>query len=279
MLGIDETIITHKLSISPETKPVSQKKRKVGEERREAINEEVAKLKEAGFIEEIKYPSWLANVVMVKKANRKWRMFVDFTYLNKECPKDPYPLPNIDRQINGASGYKMLSFMDAYSGYNQIKMNPADAPHTAFMTNTCNYFFNVMSFGLKTAGATYQRLMDMVFSEQIWKNLEVYIDDMVVKTTEAGEHDQDLSDILASVRKYSMRLNPAKCSFGVQSGKFLGFMLTNRGIEANPDKCQAIIDMRSLTSVKEVQQLIGRIAALSRFYLAQKRKHFTSSPH
>ena len=108
MPGIDETIITHKLSISPETKPVSQKKRKVGEERREAINEEVAKLKEAGFIEEIKYPSWLANVVMVKKVNRNWRMCVAFTDLNKACRKDPYPLPNIDRRIDGASGYKML---------------------------------------------------------------------------------------------------------------------------------------------------------------------------
>ncbi|KAK2450458.1 hypothetical protein QL285_009574 [Trifolium repens] len=97
MPGIDETIITHKLSISPETKPVSQKKRKVGEERRAAIIEEVSKLKEAGFIEEIKYPSWLANVVMGKKASGKWRMCVDFTDLNKACPKDPYPLPNIDR--------------------------------------------------------------------------------------------------------------------------------------------------------------------------------------
>ncbi|WJX58397.1 hypothetical protein P8452_43858 [Trifolium repens] len=279
MLGIDETIITHKLSISPETKPVTKRKRKVGEERREAINEEVTKLKEAGFIEEIKYPSWLANVVMVKKANGKWRMCVDFTDLNKACPKDPYPLPNIDRLIDGASGYKMLSFMDAYSGYNQIEMNPADAPHTAFMSNTCNYFYNVMPFGLKNAGATYQRLMDRVFSEQIGKNLEVYIDDMVVKTTEEGEHDQDLDDILASVRKYNMRLNPAKCSFGVQSGKFLGFMLTNRGIEANPDKCQAIIDMRSPTTVKEVQQLTGRIAALSRFLscAGEKAFHFFST--
>jgi hypothetical protein len=157
MPGIDETIITHKLSISPETKPISQKKRKVGEERRAAIIEEVTKLKEAGFIEDIKYPSWLANVVMVKKANGKWRMCVDFTDLNKACPKDPYPLPNIDRLIDGASGYKMLSFMDAYSGYNHIKMNPTDAPHTAFITNTCNYFYNVMPFGLKNAGATYQQ--------------------------------------------------------------------------------------------------------------------------
>jgi hypothetical protein len=165
-------------------------------------------------------------------------MCVDFTDLNKACPKDPYPLPNIDRLIDGAAGYKMLSFTDAYSGYNQIKMNPTDAPHTTFMTNTRNYFYNVMPFGLKNVGATYQRLMDRVFSEQIGKNLEVYIDDMVVKTTETGEHDQDLSDILAFVRKYNMRLNPTKCSFGVQSGKFLGFMLTNRGIEANPENSE-----------------------------------------
>ncbi|MCI20606.1 hypothetical protein A2U01_0041768, partial [Trifolium medium] len=116
MPGIDESIITHKLVIAPNSKPVSQRKRKLGEERRAAIDEEVAKLREADFIEEIKYPEWLENVVLVKKANGKWRMCVDFTDLNKACPKDPYPLPSIDRLIDGASGYKTLSFMDAYSG-------------------------------------------------------------------------------------------------------------------------------------------------------------------
>ncbi|GAU43838.1 hypothetical protein TSUD_371170 [Trifolium subterraneum] len=208
MPGIDESMIMHKLSISSTTKPVVQRKRKVGEERRAAIIEEVAKLKEVEFIEEIKYPTWLANVVMVKNTNGKWRMCVDFTDLNKSCPKVPYPLSNINRLIEGASG---------------------------------------------------------VFAEQIGKNLEVYIDDMVVKTEEEGEHDKDLVDILKSVRKYNMRLNPAKCSFGVQAGKFLGFLPTHRGIEANPDKCQVIINMRSPASVKEVQQLTGRITALSRF--------------
>ncbi|GAU44606.1 hypothetical protein TSUD_240980 [Trifolium subterraneum] len=247
MPGIDESIITHKLAISPSAKPVCQRKRKVGEERRLAIDEEVAKLREADFIEEVKYPDWLANVVMVKKQNGKWRMCVDFTNLNKACPKDPYPLPSIDRLIDGASGYKTLSFMDAYSGYNQIKMNTLDAPHTAFMTNTCNYYYK--------------------------------IDDMVVKTTKEGEHHNDLKDILESVRKYNMRLNPAKCSFGVYACKFLGFMLTSRGIEVNPEKCQAIISMRSPTSLKEVQQLTGRIAALSRFLscAGEKAFHFFST--
>ncbi|GAU30655.1 hypothetical protein TSUD_31270 [Trifolium subterraneum] len=230
--GIDESITTHKLSISPINKPVVQRKRKVGDERRATITEEVAKLKEAGFIEEIKYPTWLANVVMVKKANGKWRMCVDFTDLNKACPKDLYPLPNIDRLIDGESGYKTLSFMDAYSGYNQIKMHPMDAQHTTFMSNTCNYFYNVMPFGLKNAGATYQRLMDRVFVEQIGKNLEVYIDDMAAKTQKEGEHNKDLEDILKSVRKYNMRLNPAKYSFGVQAGeKACHFFATLRNSE------------------------------------------------
>jgi hypothetical protein len=216
---------------------------------------------------------------MVKKSNGKWRMCVDFTDLNKACPKDPYPLPSIDRLIDGASGYKLLSFMDAYSGYNQIKMSAPDAPHTAFMTNTCNYFYKVMPFGLKNAGATYQRLMDRVFANQIGRNLEVYIDDMVVETRREGNHHSDLEEILSSVRKYNMRLNPTKCSFGVQAGKFLGFMLTNRGIEANPEKCQAIIDMRSPETVKEVQQLTGRISALSRFLscAGEKSFHFFST--
>ncbi|MCH87971.1 hypothetical protein A2U01_0008852, partial [Trifolium medium] len=145
--------------MAPNAKPISQRKRKLGEERKIAVEEEVAKLKDAGFIEEVKYPSWLANVVMVKKSNGKWRMCVDFTDLNMACPKDPYPLPSIDDLIDGASGYKTLSFMDAYSGYNQIKMDAREAESTAFMTNTCNYFYRVMPFGLKNAGATYQRLM------------------------------------------------------------------------------------------------------------------------
>jgi hypothetical protein len=104
MPGIDENIITHKLAIFPKAKPITQRKRKQGEERRIAMEEEVAKLRKAQFIDEIKYPEWLANVVLVKKNNGKWRMCVDFTDLNKSCPKDPYPLPSIDRLIDGASG-------------------------------------------------------------------------------------------------------------------------------------------------------------------------------
>jgi len=214
-----------------------QRKRKLGEERKKVVEEELKKLVDARFISEIKYPTWLANIVLVKKSSGKWRMCVDYTDLNMACPKDPYPLPNIDHLIDNASGFATLSFMEAYSRYNQIRMDHLNAPKTEFMTNHKNYHYEVMPFGLKNAGATFQRCMDTAFAKQIGRNLEVYIDDRVAKTKEGSSHTEDLKEILGQVRKYNMRLNPTKCSVGVQVGKFLGFLLTKRGIEANPDKC------------------------------------------
>ena len=122
MPGIDPKIACHKLAIDPSFKPVQQKKRRHGQERSEAIKIEVDKLLKAGFIEEVPHTTWLANVVMVKKANGSWRMCVDFTDLNKACPKDSYPLPSIDNLVDLALGYTILSFCDAFSGYNQILM-------------------------------------------------------------------------------------------------------------------------------------------------------------
>ncbi|XP_057436319.1 uncharacterized protein LOC130728766 [Lotus japonicus] len=261
--GIDPEFICHKLALNPGAKPIVQFKRKMGEEKAEAVKVETNKLLEAGFIREVKYPTWLANVVMVKKANGKWRMCTDYTDLNKHCPKDSYPLPNIDKLVDRASGFGMLSF--AYSGYHQIRMYQPDEEKTAFMTNQANYCYQTMPFGLKNAGATYQRLMDKVFDKQVGRNMEIYVDDMVVKSEEVLGHCSDLKEAFGELRKHNMRLNPEKCSFGIQSGKFLGFMITRRGIEVNPDKCKAILEMQSPTSVKDVQKLTGRIGALSRF--------------
>ncbi|XP_057719609.1 uncharacterized protein LOC130934033 [Arachis stenosperma] len=276
MPGINPEVICHKLAIDKTVRPVAQKKRNLGDEKRQAALEETRKLLNAGFIREIRFTTWLSNVVMVRKSSGKWRMCVDFTNLNKACPKDAYPLPYIDKLVDNASGFKALSFMDAYSGYNQILMHPEDQSKTAFITEHGNFCYKVMPFGLKNAGATYQRLMDKVFQHQIGRNMEVYVDDMVAKTPMQGSHCDDLSEIFKQLRAYNMRLNPDKCAFGVQGGKFLGFMLTSRGIEANPEKCKAVLNMTSPRTVKEVQQLAGRIAALSRFLpaVANRSYHF-----
>ncbi|MCI36081.1 hypothetical protein A2U01_0057303, partial [Trifolium medium] len=133
------------------------------------------------------------------------------TDLNKACPKDSYPLPNIDKLVDNLAGYKLLSFMDAYSGYNQIPMYEGDKDKTAFMTEGANYKYNVMPFGLKNAGATYQRMMNKVFKEEIGDMLEVYMDDMIVKSAVEMEHETHLNTVFSKVRRYNMKLNPEKC--------------------------------------------------------------------
>ncbi|KAL0420885.1 UNVERIFIED_CONTAM: hypothetical protein Slati_3111400 [Sesamum latifolium] len=168
----------------------------------------------AGHIEEIQFPEWLSNVVLVSKPGVKWRMYIDFRDLNKACPKDFYPLPRIDQLVDSTSGCELLSMMDV---------------------------------------------------SQIGRNVEVYVGDMLVKNKEAGGHVVDLEETFSVLRKYRLKLNTAKCSFGVWGGRFLGFMVTQRGIVANPLKIKAILVMKAPTNVNEVQRLTKRIAALSRF--------------
>ena len=197
---------------------------------------------------------------------------MDFTDLNKACPKDSYPLPSIDALVDSASGCQLMSFLDAFSGYNQIRMHLLDECKTAFMTERSCYCYKVMSFRLKNAGATYQRLMDRVLSPMLGRNVQAYVDDMVVTSRGKEQHVTDLEELFTTIARYRLKLNPEKCIFGVEAGKFLGFLLTERGIEANPEKCAAIMAMRSPASVKEVQQLTGRLAALSRFMSAGGEK-------
>uniref|UniRef100_A0A2N9GYK5 Reverse transcriptase domain-containing protein n=1 Tax=Fagus sylvatica TaxID=28930 RepID=A0A2N9GYK5_FAGSY len=265
MPGIDPATICHKLNVDPSIRPTKQKRRVFAPDRNQAISDEVEKLLTAGFIREVFYPDWLANVVMVKKANGKWRMCVDFTDLNKACPKDSFPLPRIDQLVDSTAGHRLLTFMDAFSGYNQIMMDESDQEKTSFITSKGLFCYRVMPFGLKNAGATYQRLMNKMFHHQIGRNMEVYVDDMLVKTKDDMKHLEDLKETFETLRQYRMKLNPSKCVFGVSSGKFLGFMVSQRGIEANPDKIKAVLEMTPPRSTKEVQSLTGRVAALNRF--------------
>ena len=255
MGGIDPTVITHRLNVSPSFKPVKQKRRSFAPERQKAINEEVGKLLQAGVIKEVEYLEWLANVVLVKKANSKWRLCIDFTDINRACPKDSFPLPRIDLIVDSTAGHELLSFMDAFSGYNQINMDPNNQEKTSFVTGQGTYCYRVMPFGLKNAGATYQRLVNRMFQKQIGTTMEVYIDDMLVKSTTAELHIAHLSEVFQIMREYNMKLNPTKCSFGVSAGKFLGFIVNNRGIKANPDKIKAVLDMPPPSGIKEVQRL------------------------
>ena len=210
------------------------------EPKRQAMGEELAKLLEAGFIRDIKHPDWLANLVMVPKKEKSWRLCVDFKDLNKACPKDPFPLPRIDQIIDATIGHDSLCFLDAYSGYHQIKMAETDQAATALITPYGPFCFNTMPFGLKNADATYQRMIQTCLATQIGKTVEAYIDDVVVKTKHVETLVDDLRLTFDNLRAYDIKLNPEKCVFSVPAGNLLGFIVSGRGIEANPAKIYAL---------------------------------------
>ncbi|GKV46449.1 hypothetical protein SLEP1_g53433 [Rubroshorea leprosula] len=202
-----------------------------GGERLQAIKEEVEKLLQAGFVRKVDYCEWVANPLLMKKAN----------------------------------GNERLSLLDAYSGYHQVLMAPEDEEKTSFYAGDEIYCYVMMPFGLKNAGATYQEMVTIVFRAQIGRNLEVYVDDIVVKSLKVEDHLVDLDETFNNLKKNRMWLNPTKCIFGVESGKFLGFMVSRRRIEVNLEKIKAIADMEPSKSVKDIQRLIKRVAALHRF--------------
>ncbi|KAL0405208.1 UNVERIFIED_CONTAM: Retrovirus-related Pol polyprotein from transposon.6 [Sesamum latifolium] len=170
-------------------------------------------------------------------------MCIDFRDLNKVCPRDFYPLPRIDQLADSSSECELLIMMDALQGYHQIMLAPEDHKRVSFITLNGILCYVSMLFGLKNAGATYQRLVDKIFQPQLDRNMEVYVDDVLIKSKEAHHHVEDLEETFAVLRKYRLKLNPEKCAFGVSEGCFLGFMATQRVIEANSDKIKSILDM------------------------------------
>ena len=263
--GVPRSIIEHKLVVNPEVRPIKQRLRKMSQERQVAARDQVDKLLKAGVIREVMHPQWLANPVLVKKSNGQWRMCVDYTDLNKACPKDNFPLPRIDQLVDATSGCELMSFLDAYSGYHQVWMAKEDEEKTSFITPCGTFCYVRMQFGLKNAGATFARLVDKTLQNQIGRNVEAYVDDIVVKSTLAIEHAPNLQETFDNLRKSGIKLNPEKCVFGVRAGKLLGFLVSKRGIEANPNKIDAILTMEPPTTIKGMQRLTGSLAALGRF--------------
>ena len=246
MTRIDPMLASHKLNVIPSTKPVRQKVRCFHSDYYQIIQTEVDNLLRSGFVREVKYPKWLANVVVVPKKDGKWRVCVDYTDLNEACLKDNFPLPRIDHIVDASSGHGMLSFLDAFSGYHHIPMHPPDGEKMAFITPHGLYCYNVMPFGLKNAGATYQRLVTKIFQPLIGKTMEVYIDDMFVKSKERTDHTKHLQETFELLRTYNMKLDPLKCVVGVDSVKFLGFTVMKMGVEVNPFSLELLWNLKPL---------------------------------
>ena len=188
MSGLDPSIVQHHLPLVPHARPVKQKLRRLHPRWSLQVKEEIQKQLSVGFILVVQYPEWLVNVVPVPKKGNKVRVCVDFRNLNKASPKDDFPFLHIDMLVDSIAGYEMLSFMDGFSGYNQIMMAPEDREKTSFITEWGTYCYRVMSFGLKNAGAMYQRAATTLFHDMMHRDVKVYMDYMIVKSRDRADH-------------------------------------------------------------------------------------------
>ena len=201
----------------------------------------------------------------VKKKNGQIHICVDFRDLNKSCPKDEFTLPVTKIIIDHTSSFEVFSFMEGYAGYNQILIDPTDQKHTSFRTPMGIFCYKVMSFGLKNAGATYQRAMTKIFHDLIHKIVECLVDDLVVKAVSHEEHFHNLKVVFDRLREHALKLNPLKCAFMVSSGKFIGFIIRHKRIEIDPSKIKAIMEMPPPRNLKQLRGLQGRLAYIRRF--------------
>ncbi|XP_058217334.1 uncharacterized protein LOC131328405 [Rhododendron vialii] len=238
MPRIDPEIVEHRILLYPNAKPVKQKLRRMKPDWVLKINEEVTKQIDAGFLLVTEYPQWVINIVPIPKKDGRITVCVDFRDLNKASPKDDFPLPHID---------------------------VLDREKTTFVTECGTFCYRVMSFGLKNAGFTYQRATTTLLHDMIHKEVEVYVDDMIVKAKEQEGHLPALRKFFERIKKYRMHLNPAKCTFRVTAEKMLGFMITTCGIEVDPSKIKAILEMELPWSVKDVRSFLGNVQFISRF--------------
>jgi hypothetical protein len=265
LCGVNRDVVEQSLNVDPSFRPRKKRLRKMSDDKAEGARNEVKRLLSASVIREVTYPEWLANTVMVKKANGKWRMCIDFTDLNKACLKDEFPLPRIDSLIDAAASSELMSLLDCYSGYHQIWMKKEDEPKTSFITPSGTYCYLRMPEGLKNAGGSFNRMTAKVLHSQIGRNVLTYVDDIIVKSTKQENHITDLQETFANFRQAGLKLNPEKCVFGVKKGKFLGCLVSTKEIEANPNKIEAILRMKPPNTKKGAQRLTGRLASLNRF--------------
>lgn len=243
MPSLDPNLIMHHLSITLGVKPVKKKLCKMHPHVALLVKDELEKLLKVGLIRAIDYAKHISNTVPVSKVDKSIRVCTNFTDLNKACPKDDFPLPNIDMIVDMTAGYEMYSLMDRFSGYNQIKIALGDQEKTTFTCAWGTFCWNVMSFGLNNAGATYQRAVTTIFHDMMHKNMEDYVDDVLVKTMKRSMHIQELGPILDRMEKFQLQLNQKKCTFEVTSGKLLGYIISKKGIEVDPEKVQDIMEM------------------------------------
>ena len=242
------------------------------------IEKEIKKLFDAKIIFSLRHSKWLANVVPVRKKNGEIRICIDFGNLNKVFLKDNYPLPKMDHILQRVVGYQRLSMLDGFLGYNQILVHPDDQEKIAFTTPWGTFMYAKMPFGLMNAGATFQRAMDIAFSEEKDKFMVIYLDDITIYSRSDEQHLQHSKQVFLKCKKFSISLNPIKSNFALEEGKFLGHIISKDGIKIDPSRVDAIQKIAIPRTKKEIQSFIGKVNFLRRFIsnFAEIMKYITN---
>jgi ribonuclease HI len=274
----DTSVIEHKIPLKEDARPFKQKLRQINPTLLPVMEREVKKLLDAQIIVPLRYSSWVANLVPVRKKSGEIRLCVDFRNLNRSSRKDNYPLPNMEHILQRVTGASRISMIDGFSGYNQISVMPEDREKTAFTTPWGTFMYAKMPFGLMNAGATFQRAMDIAFIGEKDKFVVIYLDDITVFSKTDIEHHCHLKRVFLKCRRFGLSLNPKKSLFAMQEGKLLGHIVSAEGVRIDPDRVEAIQALSLPRSKKEVQAFLGRINFLRRFVsnFAELVKHITA---
>ena len=263
--GVDPDICQHTIPMREDAKPSKQRPYTYNENFANKIKEEINKLLAAEFIYEIEHTEWVSPIVVVPKKNGKLRVCINLKKVNAATVRDHYPLPITEHVLERVAGRKAYSFLDGFSGYNQVSIKEEDQHKTAFATEWGIYAYKVMPFGLTNAPATFQRLMSHAFKEHLRKFLEIFMDDLCVHSGDRSEHLGHLTKVFDTCRVYRICLNPEKCKFMVRQGKILGHIVSANGISTDEDKIKIIVELPRLIHAKGVQIFMGHCGYYRRF--------------
>jgi hypothetical protein len=257
MPGIDPTIVLHEIKTYPRAKHVWQRLRPVHPRKVAAIKLEVEKLLKVGFIYPVALTDWVSNPVLIEKKGDTIHVCVDYRDINKACPKDNFPTPFVDQIVDDCARSEIFSLMDGFSGYNQINISPEDQHKTAFIFPWGTFAYRKLPFGLKNAGATFQRAMSYAFHD-IKHIVQPYLDDLPAHSMHRVDHPTHLRAIFIRCRFYRIRLNPHKCIFCVESGRVLGFIISRQRIQVDPLKVEVILNLPPPSTLRQLQSLQGK---------------------
>ena len=256
-------LVTHKIDTG-DSQPIKQAPRRLPFSKRQESEQEIQNMLNRGIIEPSSSP-WSSPIVLVRKKDGSLRFCIDYRKLNSVTKKDSYPLPRIDDSLDALGNAKWFSTLDLSSSYWQVKMHPDHKEKTAFVTTSGLYHFNVLSFGLTNAPATFQRLMEYILAGLQWHTCLLYLDDIIVFSKDFESHIENLCEILERIEKAGLKLNPKKCHLFNQKVGYLGHIVSAEGISTNPEKVHAVTNWPEPIKISELRSFLGFCSYYRRF--------------